>query len=165
MLQKAFFILLLVSVPYVVSAQSQESTERVKHRIYTEIGTYIFLNTITLNYEPTIYESSSNTFRLNGRMGLGLGWVLGFDGDHGVSGAMGGLTMDFGRKNSHFLLSSGMIVATNFTEIDELSTSFDRLGAFPLLELGWRYEKPQGGWTYKVAGGTLGLSFGLGYSF
>lgn len=160
-------ILLLLVVPFFVQGQNLDvpQPDRHKHRIYAEFGTYLFVSTATLNYEPTLFESSSRHFRLNGRLGLGLGYVLGFDGGHGISGALGGLTLDFGRKNSHFLVSSGIMVGSNFNEISEISAGFDRIGTAPLLEMGWRYEKPEGGVIFKVSGGSLGLSVGVGYSF
>ncbi len=164
---KKHFILLLFVVPFFVQGQGLEvpKLDKHKHRIYAEFGTYLFVSTVTLNYEPTLFESYSRHFRLNGRFGVGLGYVLGFDGSHGISGALGGLTLDFGRRNSHFLLSSGIMVGSNFNEISEISAGFDRIGTAPLLEIGWRYEKPEGGVIYKISGGSLGLSVGVGYSF
>lgn len=167
-MSKKLFILLLAAVlsfPNMVLAQTQEAPKRTKHRIYAEVGSYLFVSSVTINYEPTIFESKSRAFRLNGRIGMGLGLVLGFDGSHGISGILGGVTMDFGRKNSHFLLSSGLAVGSSFNEIEKISAGFDRLETSPLLEVGWRYEKPKGGMIYKVAGGTMGLSLGVGYSF
>lgn len=164
---KKLFILFLFFVPLLLQGQGVDvpRLNKHKHRIYAEFSTYLFVSTMAVNYEPTLFESTSRHFRLNGRLGLGLGYAIGFDGDHGISGALGGLTVDFGRRNDHFVLSSGIMVGSNFNEIGEISAGFDRIGTAPLLEIGWRYEKPEGGIIYKIAGGSLGLSVGIGYSF
>ncbi|MDW3197131.1 MAG: hypothetical protein R8G66_32435 [Cytophagales bacterium] len=167
MTNKILICLLIIGtiLPMMVHAQDQEVLPRSKHRVSAELGSYLFVNSLTLNYEPTLFESDAQNFRINGRMGLGLGFVLGFDGNHGISGVLGGVTLDFGKRNNHFLLSTGMILSDNFNEIDDISVQFDRLGTAPLMEMGWRFEKPTGGVTYKIAGGTLGLSVGIGYAF
>lgn len=160
-----FLLIIGTSFPMMVQAQDQEVISRAKHRISAEFGSYLFVNSVTLNYEPTLFESEARNFKINGRVGLGLGLVLGFDGGHGVTGVLGGVTLDFGKRNNHFLLSTGMILSDNFNELHDISVRFDRLGTTPLMEIGWRYEKPNGGITYKIAGGTLGLSLGIGYAF
>lgn len=160
-----FLLILGMSLPMMAQEQTKETSQWKKHRFSVEVNSYLISHLISFNYEPKFYESDSQNFRINGRFGLGLGFAFGLSGNHGVSGGLAGYTLDFGKENSHFLLSSGIVFIDNFNRISDLSPRIGGMTSNPLFEIGWRYEKPTGGLTYKIVGGTLGAGLSIGYSF
>lgn len=109
----------------------------------------------SLNFETKIFNSKSNSFRLNGRLGLGY-FRLELSGEnYDTPGGMGGLACILGKKNHHFEATLGMF----------LGSDKDESGWWPIGLIGYRYQKPEGGFIFKADVGTLGISIGLGHAF
>jgi hypothetical protein len=133
-----------------------------KDKNFSNIGLYIDGGTFGIGYSTFFniekYISSSKSEKIH----------LFFRGSYGDvrflgSGSGGGsffkntqtigasITMITGRGNHHFDSSTGLFYR------DE--------SILPLLDLGYRYQKLNGGIILKGKIGILGLGFGMGYSF
>ncbi len=160
MLNKVFRALIILISCYTYSFG--QSTERVvrKHAVYAEVGSWTIASSLTFNLEPELYRSASDRFRVNGRLGLGIG--LNHDGDYNtIQGWIAGTTMLFGGGDNHFSMSGGWIIGQESMGFSGESRSLTPL----LLEMGWRYEHPYNGFMTKFSGGTMGLSIGVGLKF
>ena len=62
-----------------------------------------------------------------------------------------------GKKNFHFELNAGVFSGKSSDDSNSIT--------YPLLDLGWRYQKPDGGFIFKAKVGILGIGIGLGYAF
>ncbi len=89
-----------------------------------------------------------------GRGGAGFAGVIMATGGPGV---LGGVTMLTGKQNKHFELNAGAFVGQDLER--------DEMFAFPLFDVGYRYQKPEGGFIFKAKLGILGVGIGLGYAF
>lgn len=160
MLNKAFRTLIILMSCYTYSyGQSAEAAIR-KHTVYADVGSWTIANALTINLEPELYRSSGDRFRLNGRLGLGIG--LNHDSDYNtIQGWIAGTTMLFGGGSNRFSMSGGWIIGQESMGFSGESRSLTPL----LLEMGWRYEHPSKGFMTKFSGGTLGLSVGVGLKF
>ena len=122
------------------------------------------MNAATFNYESHWHTSKKGGFRFNARLGASLGMVSEEESDDTVTGRYGvaaglvGFSMIWGKKNHHFVTSFGVIAGHGFGVIAE---GF----GFPLLEMGWRYQPPEGRKIWKVSAGTNGLALGFGRTF
>jgi hypothetical protein len=67
------------------------------------------------------------------------------------------ITMLTGKRNSHFELNTGTFIVSDSDDTNS--------GVYPLLAMGYRYQKPSGGFVFKTKIGILGLGIGLGYAF
>jgi hypothetical protein len=110
----------------------------------------------SVNFETTIFRTKSNLFQLNGRVGVGY-FYLDFLGPIQKIGGIVGLNFLIGKHNSHFEASIGWFLGfeKNFTE---------RMH-WPVISIGYRYQKPEGGFFFKPHIGTTGPGFGVGYAF
>ena len=70
---------------------------------------------------------------------------------------LGALTILVGESNNHFELNGGVFVGQG--------TTYDKSFLLPFGNIGYRYQKPEGGFIFKAKLGVLGLGFGLGYAF
>ena len=122
-----------------------------KNNIYGEGHIGIF-SQIVLNYERKVFSYKS--LSCYGRLGAGYGVNL-YDGLFDAVGGVGGLgalTMLTGKKKHHFELNAGAFIG------DENGNKF----IFPLLNFGYRYQKPGIDRIFRVNVGiiSLGISFG-----
>ncbi|MFT7035929.1 MAG: hypothetical protein ACJA2S_004454 [Cyclobacteriaceae bacterium] len=107
----------------------------------------------SINFETKLYRSESNSFQINGRFGLGY-YYLDFFGVSQSAGGLAGLTFLLGEKNNHFETSLGGFIG-----------SANGLFAWPIASLGYKYQKPEGGFIFRSNVGTLGFGIGLGCAF
>ena len=145
------FSILLSTVLSEVNASeiiNQDSLKTSKNNIHVE-SFLIFIQSI--NYENNIYKS--NLIQLNGRYGIAYQQIEFFGVTESIGG-IGGLTFLLGRKRGHLeTLIAGFI-------------PFQRSGAlWPIIELGYRYQNPNGGFLFRTFLGTTGIGIGLGYGF
>lgn len=120
-----------------------------RHNMYAE-GSFILQS---INFETKMYPSKSKLLQINARLGLGYFYFDFF----GVTQSFGGLlgtTALLGRKDHHFETSIGGFVDFNGRDIRWL-----------IATIGYRYQKPQGGFMFRSNIGTLGPALGLGYAF
>lgn len=142
---------------------SQDEVRRSKFSVYAEGGSSLFLNAASLNAEYTLFRSASEKFRLNARLGAGAGAVF-----YGPSGAGGlvGMTLLTGRKAHHFETNVGMYFFEEMVmgPADRWMPTGNYFG-FPNFNLGYRFEKSEGGFLFKINAGIPGIGIGLGYAF
>jgi hypothetical protein len=123
-----------------------------KNAIYIDAGTILFTSQGSINYERQFY--SGEQVSLYARVGYGAAAVA--FGPEGYGG-IGAITLLTGKKENHFEVNGGMFVGEE---------SYDQsIFILPLLDLGYRYQKPQGGFIFRAKAGALGIGIGLGYAF
>ena len=150
-MKKLLLVLSILTIGFSTNAQSSEKNILSKNSIYFDTGLIPGIHAF-VNYERSIYQGEKVSWF--GRAGFGFGGLLMVGGGFG---GLGGVTMLTGKKNSHFELNAGIFSGK---DIDD-SNSF----AFPLLDVGYRYQKPNGGFIFKAKLGILGVGIGLGYAF
>lgn len=129
--------------------EADNSPKAINKSLYLEGS--LFLQ--SANFETNFYRSKTNTFQMNGRFGVGYFYIDFFGATQSIGGIMG-LNFVLGRKNNHFDSSIGGFVGSE-----------NGIFAWPIGTIGYRYQKPSGGFLFKTHLGTLGLDIGLGYSF
>jgi hypothetical protein len=136
----------------VTMAQSLENSGISKLNLFLEIGAgYIF--STSANLEAHIASSKLKKLNWYGRAGIGGASVV---MNQSGFGGLGALTMFTGKGEHHFEVSGGIFLG---------SDSDDGLFALPLLDLGYRFQKPGGGFIFRGKAGILGVGIGLGYAF
>jgi len=125
--------------------------ELSKVKLYANIGAIPGLESLA-NMELRIHSGEMLTWY--GRAGFGFGGILLTTTGPGMLGA---ITMLTGKGNNHFEINGGAFFGyDNYYE-----DSF----VLPHLDLGYRFQKPNGGFIFKAKAGILGLGIGLGYAF
>lgn len=142
----SFIILLSIFCHGIGQAQSNDLS---KNSIYVDAGFIPGVHAF-INYERSVCQGKKVSWY--GRVGYGYGGILLHDGG---TGALGAITMLTGKKNSHFELNAGVFSGKG----DDDSITL------PLLDVGYRYQKPSGGFIFKAKAGVLGIGIGLGYAF
>jgi len=123
--------------------------------IYGEAGLHV-AGQASINIEGRIY--SNKTTRIYGRLGYGVAVIVMYDDGSGV---IGGFTLLKGKKNNHFEVNLG-----GFFSRDGIATPYsDNQYVLPLLDFGYRYQKPSGGFVFRIKAGILGAGIGIGYAF
>ena len=130
-------------------AQSSEQIQLSKNSVYLDATLAIFTQ-VSINYERQILSGKKAT--LFGRIGVGETAQL--SGESG-SGALGAITFLTGKKNGHFELNAGTFIGSNS------NSTF----LHPLLNIGYRYQKPDGGIILRTYAGIIGFGISLGYAF
>ena len=100
--------------------------------------------------------AKSKIFGKAGYNHVQIGWDRGFSI---------GVSQIFGKKSSHFEYSLGAHYFFDTDDNDEISYFSPSSWIFPMLEAGYRYQKPDGGFIFRTGVGITGLYFGLGYGF
>lgn len=134
-----------------VTAQSIEPASLSKINLYADFGGHI-AGHATINIEGQIYSGEKLTWYARG--GVGGAGVLMAVGGPGISGAV---TMLTGKGNRHFEINGGAFVGKDLEQ--------NNVFAFPLLDFGYRYQKPTGGFIFMAKAGILGVGIGFGYAF
>lgn len=106
----------------------------------------------SVNYEWEFFQSKNELLSLRLRSGISSLEIVNI----GPSIAITGL---IGRGNSHLDVSLGAFVG-----IWELGYGVSLVG-WPIGELGYRFQKPDGGLMWKVKVGTTGIGAGVGWAF
>lgn len=118
---------------------------------------------VTLDYEKLLSRQSN--YNLYGKIGIGYGAIGG--NDVGIAGIQLPLSLNIlnGGGNNHFEVNLG---ARTFFDIpfDKVNSSTDhRVFIYPIVNLGYRYQQPNGKFLFKILGGTDGVSLGIGMTF
>lgn len=140
----SFFLLAFTS-----ATNAQEIQELQPNNIYVEASVGSF-SRATINYERRFFSGSSLTWY--GRVGFGA------TSNSNASTGFGGLaavSMLTGKKRSHFEVDAGAM----------LFTEGSRQFVYPVVNLGYRYQNPEGGLLVKAHVGIISFGLGLGYSF
>ena len=149
----SLIILLCFFCQNAAQAQTNEANEAIKmskNGLYFDTGIIPGVSAF-INYERLLLTGKSISWY--GRAGFGYGGILLIDGG---LGGLGAVTMLTGKKDLHFELNAGVFSGkgTDGTAI-----------TYPLLDMGLRYQKPNGGFIFKSKVGILGVGIGLGYAF
>ena len=149
-MKKLLYILLFV--PLALFGQGEIG----KINIYVDGGTFGIVNSVFMNAEIHLTSSKSNQLHLYFRGSFGD--VILFSGGSGHSSfhtetqaLAGSITILTGRDNHHFDSSAGV-----FLRDDSI---------LPFFDVGYRFQKLEGGIILRGKIGLLGLGLGLGYSF
>ena len=132
-------------------AQSVEKATLSKVNLYADIGAH-FGAQASVNIESQIHSGNKLTWYARG--GIGASGVIMATGG---PGGLAAITMLTGKGNRHFEINAGAFVGKDFEQ--------DQMYVWPLIDLGYRYQKPEGGLIFKAKLGFLGLGVGLGYAF
>jgi len=146
----AFMILLCLCFNTTAQTNSDLISIPTKNNVYFDTGFFPGAH-VFMNYERKVHESDN--ISLYGRVGFGYaGMIMGDSG----GGVLGAATLLTGKGNSHMEFNLGIFSGKNDNDPFIL----------PLLDVGYRYQKPEGGLVFKVKAGVLGIfSVGLGYAF
>ena len=153
-------LLLLVLSSNILKSQNPVQTEISKNTLYYEFGTNLIVSSTSLNYERLVHRSKSDKLLLYGRTGFGGAAV--YWGSAGWGG-LAALTMLTGNKNAHFEASAGLF--SGWQKPALAPGSVGNLFYVPILDLGFRYQKPGKGFLFRAKAGTFGIGIGAGYSF
>ena len=137
-------------------AQSEEFSNSVAYAEVGVVGLFGFLAGLNLSYEHRLYSNADNDLHIYGRGGLAASGVL--FGSGGIGGLFGGSLLT-GSGNHHFEADLGVIVGKN-----DGSGSND-VFAQAVGELGYRFQKPGGGFLFKIKAGITGIGGALGFAF
>ena len=126
--------------------------------VHADAGTILVLSSATLNLEVKLGQPIFNKVNWYARAGFGGSAI--FYGNAGFGG-LAGVTMFTGQGNHHFEASAGAFVG------NETGAGLGNQGLFalPLLDVGYRFQKPQKSFVFRAKLGVLGLGIGLGYAF
>ena len=148
-------------IPVILFGQNEPNTkiDLPKKNIYGELHVGLFSQGV-MNYERQIF--SGKTVSWYGRLGGGYGaWVV-WGGDFGWGG-LGAITMLTGKKNNHFELNAGGFLGTDGEGF--LGIVDGEAFIFPIFNVGYRYQKPEGGFIFRANAGIISLGLSFGYAF
>lgn len=133
-------------------AQNEESEELSKINLYLDLGGGFSRGLTSLNIEGKIFTSKNLTWYARGGFGGG-----GVDNTEGPGG-LAALTMLTGKGKHHFEANAGLFIGRYSDFVTEIFY-------LPIFDLGYRYQKPEGGLIFMAKTGLLGFRLGLGYAF
>ncbi len=120
------------------------------------------LGGISINYERRVADFTMGSINLRGGLGKVAGWDL-----RGNSVGVNWVYL-FGKRNHHIELNLGVLGIKDKYNDAEMTPSerfFAQWDFFPLLNAGYRFQKPGGGFMLRTGGGMELLYLGIGYSF
>ena len=96
-----------------------------------------------------------------GLVGAGYGTNLLIHGTEGWGG-LRAITMLTGKKNNHFELNAGgFLVLDSAWGNGKDGVAF----IFPIFNVGYRFQKPEGGFIFRANAGIISLGLSFGYAF
>ena len=148
-------------IPVILFGQNEPNTkiDLPKKNIYGELHVGLFSQGV-MNYERQIF--SGKTVSWYGRLGGGYGAWVEWGGDFGWGG-LGAITMLTGKKNNHFELNAGGFLGTDGEGF--LGIVDGEAFIFPIFNVGYRYQKPEGGFIFRANAGITSLGLSFGYAF
>lgn len=150
------FLSFFLGVNTALVSQTFEKSEWTKHNIYFEVAYGVVSDHKSINYERILLRSSSNRIHLFGRVGTGKFSVQ--DEPDGWGG-LASLTLLTGKGNHHIEFAGGVVI--DFIKHSEENPKF----TLPLVDIGYRYQKPNGFMILRTKVGLLGIGFGFGFTF
>lgn len=142
-------LILLVSNPDSLTAQTTEESFVNDQYGYFFTGTNLIISSYSFNYEKRISKNLNRKSHIYARVGAGASVLLWAGGN----GVLGGFSFVRGNKKNRSVFSMGAF-----------GTYHDHLEILPMLELGRRIQYDNDlifGYTF----GTLGLGFSVGKAF
>ena len=116
----------------------------------------------SVNYERHIFSLKSTSYYLR----MGVGYYLIGASDTGYAGVQVPLSLNLitGKGNNHFELNLGGRAIFDIKN-DEIDYSDEKVRLFPIVNIGYRYQNPKGGFIFKSLIGIDGITLGIGYAF
>ena len=163
LMKKISFLLSILLLPAGMLAQpsNQESPAAV-NVLYGGLSFGGLIGGISVNYERKVADFTMGSINLRGGLGKVSGWDL---RGNGVTVNWAYL---FGRKKHHIELNMGVLGIQdkyNDPEMTKTERFFAQWDFFPLLNAGYRLQKPEGGFMLRTGGGMEMFYMGVGYSF
>jgi hypothetical protein len=156
----------------------EENSREVKNNLYVEGGTWGFVNSVSVNYERLLGSSSPGKFNVYGRVGFGVVIVspiiFSCSATQTSRGGLVAITMLTGKGKHHFEASGGAFMGYVKHKYTHGATGFfgggceqedDGFRPIPLVDLGYRYQRPEGGFIFRAKVGILGVGISLGTAF
>jgi hypothetical protein len=153
-MKKLLLVITILTFALNLNAQSNDTNELSKNSVYLDTGLG-YGGQVSINYERQIYSGEKLTWF--GRVGAGAAYKWRNNNISSGPGGLAAITMLTGKRNNHFELNAGTFIVSNSDD--------NNSGVYPLLDAGYRYQKPNGGFVFKAKIGILGLGIGLGYAF
>ena len=159
--------------PILLFGQNEQITkiDLAKNNIYAEAHLGLFTK-VVMNYEWQIYSGEKVSWY--GRLGGGYGLIMNFSSTPNGWGGLGGVTMLTGKKNNYFELNTGFFLGSNkligASYYDNINNEYYRsvkyeAFIFPFFDMGYRYQKPSGGFIFRANASLVGLGISFGYAF
>jgi len=158
-----FICALFLLLPFTSLAQSADTTTLArKNRYYS--GNISYFSAVLVNYElplgSKVLEISNRAMTLNGyaRFAGGMGYDLGEDwAGPGIGAAFSVIT---GKGDNHMEFSFGMLPTLNI-----INSNIFTVFVVPIVDLGYRYQKPTGGFIFRAYIANIGIGMSFGQSF
>lgn len=151
---------ILLGIALNSSGQDSLDYKRMKNLVHFDCATIIWTGMYAINYERAIYLS--NHFKMYVNTGVGNWYLIGealrkYSG-YSVPMSLNGIV---GAGNNHFEINIGV----RYIFFEEYSPK-NISPFFPLFNLGYRYQKPNGrGLTFRSYVGYSGIGIGVGKAF
>ena len=166
-MKKLFTILILI--PILLFGQNEPNTkiDLPKKNIYGELHVGLFSQGV-MNYERQIF--SGKTVSWYGRLGGGYGvnYSDGLFDDKLGWGGLAAVSLLTGQQNNHFELNTGAFMGFDKSvHIDYdgyITYTFERFVS-PIFNVGYRFQKPKGGFIFRANAGIISLGLSIGYAF
>lgn len=162
-MKKVPFLLCLLLLPVGMLAQQGNSENpSAVNVLYGGLSFGGLLGGISVNYERKVADFTMGSINLRGGLGKVAGWDL---RGNGVTVNWAYL---FGRKKHHLELNMGVLGIQDKYNDPQMTPSerfFSQWSFFPLLNAGYRFQKPGGGFMLRTGVGMELLYLGIGYSF
>jgi hypothetical protein len=154
-------LLALLVLSTTVKSQENESAELSKNSVNFEFGTNFIVSSVSLNFEKYFASTKSGNTNFYGRAGLGGAAVY---WGHVGWGGLAGVTMITNAKGiAHFEGNAGIFLGHE--KAPPASEDPGTLFVVPILDIGFRYQKPGDSFIFRAKVGTFGIGIGLGYAF
>lgn len=151
---KFYYILIIVlSIQYTILGQ--ETSKISKSNIYVEVSSILLFNQASINYEHIL--NTSDIIKLYGRIGVGKVTTLFFHKENVNSQTdylLGTTLLTGGKSDHHFEADLGAYLGL-----------YKNGEMYPIIDVGYRYQRHNEGLNFKIKIGTLGLGLGMGYNF
>lgn len=131
-------------------AQNTEMTTLSNVNLYADAG-FLFAGQVSLNIEKRLHAGEKLTWYARAGAGLA-GVIMAYGGPGGLVAA----TMLTGKGKKHFEVNGGVFIGKDIEQ--------DDIFVLPLVDFGYRYQKPEGGFIFKAKIGILGIGVGFGYA-
>ena len=152
-MRKLFTILMLI--PILLFGQYDIDLTKNSFYIETQLG---FYPQLVLNYEGQIASNKKVNWYCRIGGGYGANLTDFFNGPEGFGGLCA-ITMITGKKNKHFEFNAGSFLGYEKTKRK------NKPFLLPILNIGYRYQKPDGGFIFRANAGIVALGISFGYAF
>lgn len=156
----------LFILPLSISAQSKYSIVHGRPSFYVS-GNASFYAMATLNFEAPlgskILRISNRQMTVNSYARIIAGVakeVINEDGGPGLGAA---LSLTSGKGNNHVELSTGIMPSIDLYTLNNHNRYY--VVPVPIIDLGYRYQKPTGGFLYRGYITFFGVGMSFGYTF